>query len=256
MSPIQLTTFFIFIFGLLIGSFLNCLIWRLHTGETMMGRSYCPKCRAQLAWFENIPLFSWLFLRGHCRHCGKSILWQYPAVELATALLFVLAFRHNISLDSFSALQFARDIFLICVMIIIFVFDLRWYLILDKISLPASVIVLALNIYLGGDWKYLLISGIIGAGFFYTQFVLSRGRAVGGGDIRLGLLMGFALGWPGIIEALVIAYLIGAPVGIALVLLGKKGMKSEVPMGTFLTVATLIVLFYGEALLKWYMGIL
>jgi len=247
--------FIVFIFGLLIGSFLNCLIWRLHTGESMMGRSYCPKCRAQLAWFENIPLFSWLFLRGHCRHCGRSILWQYPAVELATALLFVLALRVNLAAEIFSPWQLARDIFLICVLIIIFVIDLRWYLILDKVTLPASALVLGLNIYLGGDWKYLLLSGIIGAGFFYAQFVLSRGRAVGGGDIRLGLLMGFALGFPGIIEALAIAYLIGAPVGIALILLGKKGMKSEVPMGTFLTVATLIVLFYGEALLKWYVGI-
>ena len=85
-----LTLFFIFIFGLIIGSFLNCLVWRLHTGEGMMNRSYCPKCKQQIAWYDNIPVLSFVLLGGKCRHCRQKISWQYPVVELATGIFFLI----------------------------------------------------------------------------------------------------------------------------------------------------------------------
>ena len=261
--------FFIFIFGAIIGSFLNCLVWRLHEKKTILGRSMCLHCRKQIAWYDNIPILSFVILKGKCRHCGKKISWQYPAVEIITGALFAIAFLINFE---FSILNFqiifnfsisklltfnfllstARDWFIISIMIIIFIYDLRWYLILDVITLPACLIVFIFNLLLGFNWQNLLISGIIGGSFFLFQFVISRGKWIGGGDIRLGLLMGLALGWPMILTALYIAYISGSIIGIYLLAAKKKKWGSRIPFGVFLTTATVISLFWGEELVSWY----
>ncbi|MCG2701383.1 MAG: prepilin peptidase [Candidatus Falkowbacteria bacterium] len=265
--------FFIFLFGLTIGSFLNCLIWRLRKNEGMMNRSYCPKCKKQIDWYDNVPVLSFIFLRGKCRHCKKPISWQYPAVELTTAILFLISFIVNsqpLIIDVFINSQFSiskfltsyfllltfRDWFLISVMIVIFIYDLRWYLILDKVVLPACLIIFALNCFLGISWQNMLISGIIGSSFFLFQFLISKGKWIGGGDIRLGLLMGIALGWPSVLTAIFLAYLIGSVVGIGLILSGRKQWSSKVPLGVFLSTATIIVLFWGEMILDWYFSLL
>jgi leader peptidase (prepilin peptidase) / N-methyltransferase len=252
---------FIFIFGLIIGSFLNCLIWRLHKSESLMNRSYCPKCRKQISWYDNIPVISFLILRGGCRHCHKPISYQYPAVELITGLLFIVAYYINYRLllpADLSNYQFIaqllRDWFLISVMIVIFIYDLRWYLILDKVTLPACLIVFILNLILGINLWNLLISGIIGGSFFLIQFLISRGKWIGGGDIRLGLLMGLALGWPGVILAIIISYFLGSIIGIGLILSGKKQWSSEVPLGVFLTIGTVLALFWQTQILNWYLN--
>ncbi len=258
--------FFIFFSGLCIGSFLNCLIWRLHKGESLLGRSYCPKCGQQIAWYDNIPVLSFILLGGKCRSCRKAISWQYPAVELATGILFVISVICNLkfviwNIDSIQITNYQlpitifRDWFLICVMIVIFIYDLRWYLILDAVTLPACAIVLILNLFLGISWQNLLVSGIIGSSFFLVQFLISKGRWIGGGDIRLGLLMGLALGWPNILAAILIAYFIGSIAGIGLIMAGRKQWGSKVPLGVFLSVAAVIVLFWGEEIVKWYMGL-
>ena len=273
-----MTITFIFIFGLTIGSFLNCLIWRLHKKEGMLNRSYCPKCRKQIDWYDNIPVLSFIFLRGKCRHCGKKISWQYPVVEIITGILFLLAFFENFEfrilnfesilnfdflifdipllLNSYFLILTLKYWFLISVMIVIFIYDLRWYLILDKVVLPACLIVFALNCFLGISWQNMLISGIIGSSFFLIQFLISRGRWIGGGDIRLGLLMGLALGWPNVLTAIFLAYLIGSVVGVGLILSGRKQWSSKVPLGVFLSTATIIVLFWGEIILDWYFSLL
>ncbi len=258
---------YIFILGLLIGSFLNCLIWRLHTGESMMERSHCPKCKKQIVWYDNIPLLSFLFLRGKCRHCGKKISWQYPIVELVTAILFVLALRIELGIRNYGLwffsdsiihnsrfiIQLFRDWFFISVMIVVFIYDLRWYLILDRVVLPAAILMLIFNLYLGTNWQNLLVSGIIGSSFFLIQFVISKGKWIGGGDIRLGLLMGFGLGWPKIVLAIFLAYLIGSIIGIFLMAAKKKKWGSQIPLGTFLSVAAIITLFWGDKILNWYL---
>lgn len=255
----------VFLFGLAIGSFLNCLIWRLYQKDTILGRSYCPACHHQLAWYDNIPLFSFIYLGGKCRHCRKHISWQYPLVELFTGLMFAIAYYMRIGADlPTSALQLlyvGRDWFLISVMIVIFIYDLRWYLILDVVSLPSALIILCLNLLINyfekGQyplWQNLFLSGIIGGSFFLFQFIVSKGRWVGGGDIRLGLLMGLALGWPQILAALFIAYIVGSIVGILLIVWGKKQWGSEVPFGIFLTSATLITLFWGTRIIDWYIS--
>lgn len=254
--------FISFIFGLAIGSFLNCLIYRIHEEKTILGRSYCPDCRKTISWYDNLPLLSFLFLRGRCRNCKKTISWQYPLVEMITGTLFSLALFFNPELQAFnfafidlhSFILLLRDWFLISTMIIIFIYDLRWYLILDIISLPSCIIILIFNLYLGIDWKNLLLASIVGGGFFLAQFLISRGRWIGGGDIRLGFLMGLALGWPKIIVALFLAYIIGSIIGLSLIWLGYKKIDSQVPFGVFLSIATIIVLFWGDFILRWYLG--
>ena len=256
-----LVLFYIFIFGLIIGSFINCLLWRLHKKESILGRSYCPKCKNQIAWYDNIPVLSFLFLKGKCRKCKKKISWQYPLVELVTGILFGLVFYINFQSFNFSLLTFnfqlltlVRDIFFVSIMVIIFIYDLKWYLILDKITLPAIFIIFVLNIFLGFNYLHLLLAGLIGGGFFLAQFIVSKGRWIGGGDIRLGLLMGVMFSWPMILLALLLAYLIGSVISIFLVIFGKKKWKSEVPMGIFLTSASIITLFWGDQILAWYLN--
>jgi len=245
---------FTFFFGLIIGSFLNCLIWRLHKHEGIWGRSYCPKCRKQIAWYDNIPILSFIILEGKCRHCRKKISWQYPMVELAVGILFVIAFmRHPMSLETSDVLIIFHDMFIISVMVIIFIYDFRWYLILDIITLPACAIILIFNLFLGISLWNLVFSGIIGSSFFLLQFIISRGKWIGGGDIRLGLLMGLTLGWPNILVAIFLAYFMGSFVGIGLLLSGKKKWGSQIPLGIFLSTATIITLFWGGQILNWYL---
>jgi len=251
----MLILIFVFIFGLIIGSFLNCLVWRLRTGESLLGRSYCLKCKKQIAWYDNLPVLSFVLLKGKCRQCGGKISWQYPIVELTTGVLFVLAYYLNYELRITNyelIIQLLRDWFLISAMMVIFIYDLRWRLILDVVTLPAGLVVLILNLALGFSLWNLLVSGIIGSGFFLLQFLISGGKWIGGGDIRLGLLMGLALGWPGVIAAIIISYFLGSLVGLGLIAAGKKRWGSEIPLGVFLAAGTIIDLFWQERILDWY----
>ena len=176
---VYLIIIFIFFFGLIIGSFINCLVYRLHKKKSMWGRSFCPKCKSQISWFDNIPVLSFLCLLGKCRHCKKKISWQYPIVEFVTGILFVISviinFKFQISnfdlIINYKLLIInLRDWFIISVMIVIFIYDLKWYLILDIVTLPSALIIFIANAYLGIDWKNLLFSGIIGGSFFFIQF--------------------------------------------------------------------------------------
>ena len=228
-----------------------------------MDRSYCPKCRKQIVWYDNIPILSFIILKGKCRYCQKKISWQYPAIELITGLLFILAWNMNVDFSTvsyelwvMSYVKLFRDWFIISVMIVIFIYDLRWYLILDKVTIPAGIVVLLFNLALGFNLWNLLISGIIGGSFFLVQFLISKGKWVGGGDIRLGALMGLILGWPNVILAIFLAYIIGSVVAIGLLISRKKKWGSMVPMGIFLSTATIIILFWGEFILNWYLGFL
>ncbi|HRH33295.1 MAG TPA: prepilin peptidase [bacterium] len=254
---------FIAIFGLIIGSFLNCLIWRLHTHESLGGRSHCRKCKKMIAWYDNIPVLSFLILKGQCRHCNDKISWQYPIVESITAILFILLFQRVISLYGgienwqFQAwLTIIRDLIFASALIVVFVTDILWYLIFDEVVIPATIAIGLINLGLGMSWQSLIVSVIIGSGFFLSQFILSRGRWIGGGDIRLGLLLGAAFGWPLVIPAIFIAYILGAFLGGGLLIGGKKKLGSMLPLGTFLAVSALITLFYGNQLLSMYLDLI
>lgn len=241
--------FFIFILGLLVGSFLNVVIFRIHRSESFLaGRSKCLFCKHALHPRDLVPLFSFLVLRGRCRYCRHQISWQYFWVELACGLAFVLIYQHAWP----DYLQILAWLIAACFLIIIFVYDLKYYLILDKVIIPAIVLAFLANVLLGVHPGNLLLAGLLGGGFFWLQYVMSHGRWIGGGDIRLGAYLGVLLGWPQVVTALFIAYVGGSLVSVALLIWQRKGLKDKVPFGTFLTVAAFIALLYGDKLVNWY----
>ncbi|MFA6553000.1 MAG: prepilin peptidase [Patescibacteria group bacterium] len=245
--------FLVAILGLVVGSFLNAVIYRLHVGVSFMrGRSYCPHCKHSLVAKDLIPLLSYLLLRGHCRYCHKPISWQYPLVEAAMSIAYVLLYwQFGLAPVFFVYMVFAS------ILMLIFVFDLKYYLILDKVSVPAIVLAFILSVaVLKISMVSLCIGAIAGGGFFLLQFLISRGKWIGGGDIRLGILMGMMLGWPHVLVALAVAYFIGSFIGIALILSRRKKWHSQVPFGTFLTIATYAAFFIGAKIVEYYQGIL
>jgi prepilin signal peptidase PulO-like enzyme (type II secretory pathway) len=239
----------VIILGLVVGSFLNAVIYRLHAGVSFLrGRSYCPFCKHDLGFWDLIPVFSFVFLKGKCRYCQKQISWQYLLVELGTATAFLLLFW-QFDLGG----QFYVYFIYTCFLIVIFVYDLRYYLILDKVSLPAIVVAFFLSLFvLKISFLYLILGGVIGGGFFLLQFVVSKGKWIGGGDIRLGVLMGFMLGYPYVLVALFIAYVLGSLVGVGLIIVGRKKWQSKVPFGTFLSLATFATFIFGEFVISYY----
>jgi prepilin signal peptidase PulO-like enzyme (type II secretory pathway) len=188
--------------------------------------------------------------------------WHYPAIEIATGVLFALlylsftwGFTDNLGLEGVFLL--GRNLLFTSFLIILFVYDLRYMLILDRFTIPAMIIALLLNFFLGYvSPELMLLGALILGGFFWLQFVLSKGKWVGGGDIRLGVVMGLMLGlWQGLV-ALFLAYIIGAVVGVVLLLSKKATRKTQLPFGVFLTLATFIMLFAGDVILDWYIALL
>ena len=270
---------FIFIFGLLIGSFLNTVIYRLKTGESILFlRSHCPFCKHTLGFFDLIPIFSFVFLGGRCRYCKKKISWQYPLVELATGILFVLFSYQIIELSSYAAIEqlsfwsigsLVLQLFFVSILIVIFVYDLKHSIIPDKVVWLGITVFLIFNglavlvqllfvskpgfisSFLGG-----LLAAALAGGFFLILVLVSRQKWMGWGDVKLGILIGLILGWPNILVALFLAFVSGALVGGALVLAKKKTLKSQIPFGPFLSGSTIIAMLVGEKILDWYLGLL
>jgi len=261
-----LITGIIILLGLMFGSFANCVIWRLYKQESIMGRSYCPLCHKQLSWYHNIPLLSFLFLKGRCQFCKQKISWQYPLVELGTSVLFLLFWfklLHFQWMDTQSLTILLQDhsfyLYLVnymvaaWVMIVIFIFDLRYYLISNLVVWPAAIFFILINILLGVVWWHILLSMALAALFFGTQYLLTRGRGLGEGDIWLGLLLG-AL-FPNIsllIVAILLSYLLGSFVGIGLIISGHKSWGSKLPLGVFLAFGAIVALIWGENILHYY----
>jgi prepilin signal peptidase PulO-like enzyme (type II secretory pathway) len=259
-----LISFFTLLFGLIVGSFLNCVIYRLETGESFLkGRSHCPHCKHVLGWKDLIPILSFIILKGKCRYCGKKISFQYPIVELATGILAFLFFKPLILNPTISNLQSAIYNFLIsCFLIVIFFFDLKHYIIPDKVIYPAIfvsgiwyfVFGIFLNFYPKSEIRYTLYSAIGASLFFLFIYLISKGKWLGFGDVKLAILMGIFLGFPKILVALFFSFFIGAIIGIGLILTKKKTLKSEVPFAPFLVLGTFIALFFGEKIISWYLN--
>lgn len=236
------------ILGLLVGSFLNAYIYRLSIGVSVKhGRSFCPHCHQTLAAKDLIPLVSFMMLSGKCRYCHKPISAQYPLVELATALSWV-------GLYLYFGLTIMTGVYMFwtAVLIVIFVYDFLHQLILDRVTIPAGFGIFITAFFTHQHFDNLVIGALVGGGFFFLQYALTNGRWVGGGDIRLGVLMGLMLGWPGVLFAIGLAYMVGAIVGVTLIAIGKKKMSSQVPFGTFLTLATYASFFIAQPLLDNY----
>jgi prepilin signal peptidase PulO-like enzyme (type II secretory pathway) len=234
----------------------------------MLDRSRCPKCHEIIAWYDNIPLLSYLLLGGHCRRCRQPISVQYPLVELAGGILFVLAFsifeKGFIGGEILAIVGLLKYWFVIAIMLVIFVFDLRWYMILDKVTLPAGIVLFFVWLFeesqmvnllsARNTWLELIFTLLIGYGFFAVQYYGSKGKWLGGGDVKLGVVMALALATPGkIVAAIFLSYILGAIVGVGLIALGKKEFSSKLPFGTFLAVATIAMLLYGQQIIEWYM---
>ncbi|MFA6919171.1 MAG: prepilin peptidase [Patescibacteria group bacterium] len=252
----------IFVGGLLVGSFLNVVICRLGTKDSIVwGRSHCPNCQAKLSAGELIPVLSYLIQKGKCKHCQNKISVQYLLVEVATALIFVIIFwnawiHFGVIPEWKVILIILRDWVFASFLIVIFVYDFKNQLILDRVTIPAMVLALIINLVLGVSIWSLLLGALVAFGFFFLQFVVSGGRWIGGGDLRLGALMGLMLGWSGTLVALLLAYVIGAVFSLGLIAVKRKKMDSQIAFGTFLSLGTIIVLLWGSQILDWYLNIL
>ena len=269
-----LVIFFVFIFGLCIGSFLNCVIYRLEQKKSLKGRSFCPHCKHKLLWKDLFPVFSFLFLKGKCRYCHKKISIQYPLVELATGLIFIIIFNLKFEiLNQFEIFKFLNLAFLFYIagsLIVIFVYDLKQYIIPDKVLFPAIIITFIFRILefwnlglfrnfkleIGNSATILnfLLAALIASGFFFIIWLISGGRWMGFGDVKLAILMGFLLGMPNVLAALFLAFLFGAIIGIILMVFKKKSLKSEIPFGPFLIAGTFAAIIYGNQIIQWYLN--
>lgn len=247
-----------FIIGLLIGSFINAAEYRMNKGERITWsagkgaeRSKCIHCATTLVFFDLVPVLSFIALRGNCRYCQKSISWQYPIVELVSAIACAAAaVRFGLSIQAVFVAIFST------ILLFIFIYDYKYQLILDKVSVPAMLLAAVAAWIMQRDAVDLAIGALIGGGFFWLQYVASRGKWIGGGDIRLGILMGLLLGWQVTIAALILSYVGGAIIAVILIVQKKAKMQSHIPFGTFLTVATFACLLFGEEIVQWYLGLI
>lgn len=252
---------FIFaVLGLVIGSFLNVLIYRLPISERVGGwaRSKCPACRRILKASHLVPVISFLWLRGKCAFCKKKISWQYPLVEIVTAILFVLAWCKfsNVLFVDIQVARFILNLLFLAAMVVVFMIDWREMLILDRVIYPVAGAVALLQIYINhNNWSNLInlgLAALLGFLFYFVQFRMSRGKWVGGGDMKLGALLGLTLGLPGLAMTLFIAYVGGALIVSILMLARRKTLKSAVPMAVFLAPAAVVVSLYGSELVELY----
>lgn len=225
--------------GICVGSFLNVLIDRLPRGKNVItGRSVCDHCRKTLRWFELIPLLSWALQGGRCRRCHKKLSWQYPIVELATAAGFIfIPPSYWIILSS---------------LLVIFVADLKYQIIPDSMIVVGVIGVIGAIGVIGEN----ILAGVGASVFFLFLWLVTHGRAMGLGDVKFAFLMGLLLGFPGVIVACYLAFLTGAGMGVILILLRKKGLKSKIAFGPFLILGTCVTLVWGPQIIEWWRRLL
>lgn len=242
------------LFGLCIGSFLNVVIYRLPLGQSLASPpSRCRNCGYSLRWFDNIPVLSWMMLRGRCRQCGTPVSWQYPLVELITAALFVLVVIYTPP-----GVLMASRLILVSVLIALFGIDLEHQILPNSITLPGIVIGIALSFFAPPGWKDALIGALLGAGILYAiaygYYVWRREEGMGMGDVKMLAMIGAFLGWKAVLVTLVLSSFSGALIGVILLSLQKGGMKFALPFGTFLSIGALVAMFAGDPLVAWYAG--
>lgn len=259
MSMQAVITVFVAVSGLIVGSFLNVVILRLHAGKAFVaGRSACPRCKHVLGPLELIPVASWLALRGRCTHCRKGISIQYPLVELATAILFTAAYVAHPLHTGANLLELVLWLYVIGSFIVLAVYDLRWYLLPDKVLLPlivpavAMLIGQALIAHSVTAIIYPIVAAILFGGAFYLLAAVSKGRWMGGGDIKLAFVMGLLLGLQRTALAMFIAFDSAAIIGVILIIIHRKKRSDLIPFGPFLIAGTLAAYYWGTPIMQWY----
>ena len=238
-------------FGLVIGSFLNVVIARLPERRSLWAPgSACPVCGTAIAWHDNIPLISFLALRGRCRACATPIPWRYPLVEALTAALFALAWL----VYGANPLDFVIAAGLLAALVAITAIDLRYLIIPDSITLPGILAgFLASLASQRLSWTESVGGILLGGGLFVVVILLSRG-GMGGGDLKLGAMLGAFLGWKALLVALFVAVALGGLAAAGLLANGKLARKDAVPFGPFLAIGGAAALLWGDAIVAWYLG--
>jgi leader peptidase (prepilin peptidase)/N-methyltransferase len=245
----------VFIFGALVGSFLNVCIHRLPIGESVVfPASHCPHCRQAIQPYDNVPILSYLILRGRCRSCGAGISARYPAVETLTGLAAV-AVVCAAGLTAHALLAFA----FVCALIVITFVDVDYQIIPDAISLPGIGVGFAAALLLGQpSWTASLAGILLGGGLLWGvaegYHWLTGREGMGGGDIKLLAMIGAFLGWQAVPVTLMIASLAGTAVGVTLMVVQRRSGRTAIPFGPFLAVGAACALFWGDALIAWYLG--
>lgn len=240
--------------GLCIGSFLNVVIYRLPLGQSLSHPpSRCRKCGYSLRWFDNIPVLSWVWLRGRCRKCGTAVSWQYPIVELITAVLFVAV----VWVTPPEPQLFARLI-LVAILIALFGIDLEHQILPNSITLPGIVIGLMFSAVGPPGIKDAIIGAIVGGGILYAiawgYYLWRREEGMGMGDVKMLAMIGAFLGWKAVLVTLVLSSFSGAIIGVILLSTQKGDMKFALPFGTFLALGALAAMFVGGPFITWYAG--
>ncbi len=255
MTPALLITA-LFVFGTIIGSFLNVCIVRLpHNTSIVFPASHCPGCGAAIRFYDNIPLLSYILLAGRCRACKAPISLRYFIVELLMGTLMVVLFLHfGLSL-----------VFILCAaftaaLVVITFIDLQHQIIPDRISLPGIPLGFLCSFVLPwNSWLDSLLGILVGGGILYLfalgYYLLTKKEGMGGGDIKMLAMIGAFLGWKGALASLMLAAVGGSLIGIVLMVLKGKNFKYAVPFGPFLAGGALVALLYGERLISWYISI-
>ena len=238
-------------FGLMIGSFLNVVIARVPERRSLwMPGSTCPECGHAIAWHDNIPVLSFFLLRGRCRACAAPIPWRYPIVEAITAALFAAAWLRF----GADVRQFIVAVVFLAALVAITVIDLRHQIIPDAITLPGVVagVVAALATHRIA-WVDSVAGILLGSGLFVAVIVVSRG-GMGGGDLKLGAMLGAFLGWQALLVGLFIAVMLGGMLAVVLLASRRVARKDAIPFGPFLAIGGAAALFWSDAILAWYVG--
>ncbi|MGK0721163.1 prepilin peptidase [Leucobacter sp. W1478] len=255
------------VFGLLIGSFLNVVIWRVPRGESLLPDSHCPKCDAKIRPWHNVPVISWIALRGRCANCGTRISARYPLVEIATALAFALVawwVTTQVAANSPAAwLVLSAYLWLAAISIALTLIDLEHKRLPDAIVVPSIAVVTALlgvAAALSGNWSQ-FVSTLAGAAILFVAYfliVLVYPRGLGGGDVKLAPVLGAALGfvgWDALAVGAFAGFVLGAVYGLALIALRRGGRKTEIPFGPFMLAGAWVGVWAGPAVMHAYLSL-
>ncbi len=242
--------FFVFVFGSVIGSFLNVVILRLPERDQsiIVPPSHCPVCKEQLRWYDNVPLLSYLFLTGKCRRCRSPISWQYPVVELLAAVLAVVLWMY------YPWYIFIIRYIFVCSLLVIIWIDIRYQIVPDLITIPGTLIgfcLAFLNPIL--YWFDSALGIIIGGGIFYLvaliYYLVTKRQGMGGGDIKFMAMIGAFLGWQSLPFVIFASSLIGSLVGLVAMAKQRKGGQTVIPYGPFLALAALLYIFFEKQII-------
>jgi len=271
----------LFLIGLCLGSFANALVWRVHEQSkeakkkkpnqkrlselsVMKGRSMCPDCGYALKAKDLLPVLSWLSTGGKCRYCSKKVSIQYPVVEIATGFAFVASYiwwPAEFGVRGSEFVVFGLWLLIVTGLMALLVYDLRWYLLPNRIMYPLTALaglVAVIEVATAVEPLRAVIDTalavIIGGGLFYVLFQVSKGKWIGGGDVKLGWLLGLVLATPGkALLMIFIAALLGTIVSLPLLMNQKLKRSSVIPFGPFLIIGAFIATLFGEQVIDWYL---